>query len=241
VIFAAPGTAALAAKAATATVPIVFVGGIDPVQYGLVSSLNRPGGNLTGVSSLTVELTPKRLEVLHELVPMASTIGFLINPTNPFVRSFSRDLAPTETVLAAARSVGVKLVALQASSEHDFDAVFASLRQTQVDALLTNNDPFLNTHAEQLAALAMRHSVPSIFPNREFAVAGGLASYGTSAEESYRLAGIYTARILKGEKPADLPVQQVTKFALVINLKAAKVLGLTVPPSLLASADEVIE
>ncbi len=238
VIFATPGTAALAAKAATKTVPIVFTSGIDPVAVGLVASLNRPGGNLTGVSSLTVELTPKRLERLHELVPMATTIGFLINPTNPF---FDRDPTPTETVQAAARSLGLELIALQASSERDFDAVFASLRQLRAGALLTNNDPFFNSRSEQLAALTVQHSVPAIFPDREFAAAGGLASYGASAEDSSRLAGIYTGRVLKGEKPADLPVLQSTKFDLVINLKTAKALGLTVPLALQAAADELIE
>jgi len=241
VIFATPGTAALAAKAATTTIPIVFTSGVDPVNYGLVASLSRPGGNLTGASSLTVELTPKRLELLHQLVPMATTIAFLINPTNPFLPSFNRDRTPTETIQAAARSLGLELVELQASSERDFDAVFASLLQLRAGALLTNNDPFFNSHSEQLAALTIQHSVPSIFPNREFAAAGGLVSYGTNNEDSSHLAGIYTGRVLKGEKPADLPVQQSTKVELTINLKTAKALGITVPQLLLGRADEVIE
>jgi putative ABC transport system substrate-binding protein len=241
VMFATPGTAALAAKAATSTIPIVFTSGVDPVNYGLVTTLNRPGGNLTGASTLSVELTPKRLEVLHELVPMATTIAFLINPTNPFFPSFNRDMTATATLQAAAGSLGLKLIVLQASSERDFDAVFASLLEQHAEALLTNNDPLFNGHSEQLAAMTLRHSVPSIFPNPGFATAGGLASYGGSNTDLYRLAGVYTGRILKGEKPADLPIQQVTKLELVINLKAAKALGITVPPALLARADEVIE
>ncbi len=241
VIFAAPGTAALAAKAATATLPIVFTSGVDPVDFGLVASLIRPGGKLTGASILSVELTPKRLEVLHELVPAATTIAFLINPTNPFFPSFNRDGTPSAPLQAAARSLGVGLVVLQASSERDFDAVFASLRQLRASALLTNNDPLFNARSEQFAALTVRHSVPSIFPNREFAAAGGLVSYGGSLIESWRLAGVYTGRILKGERPADLPVQQVTKIELAINLGTAKTLGITVPTTLLGRADEVIE
>jgi putative ABC transport system substrate-binding protein len=240
-IFATAGTAALAAKAATTTVPIVFSSGIDPVAVGLVASLNRPGGNLTGVSSLGVELIPKRLELLHELIPMATTVAFLINPTNPFFPSFNRDRTPAENIQAAARSLGLELVVLQASSERDFDAVFASLLQLRAGALLTNNDPLFQSHTEQLAALTVQHSVPAIFPNREFAPAGGLMSYGSSLSDSYRLAGIYTGRVLKGEKPADLPVLQSTKYELVINLKTAKALGLAVPLALQATADEVIE
>jgi putative ABC transport system substrate-binding protein len=190
---------------------------------------------------LTVELIPKRLEVLHELVPMATTVAFLINPTNPFFPSFNRDLTPTEPLRAAARSLGLELVVLQASSERDFDAVFASLLQLQAGALLTNNDPLFGSHTEQLAALTVQHSVPAIFPDREFAAAGGLMSYGSSSSDAYRLAGIYTGRVLKGEKPADLPVQQSTRVELVINLRTAKALGLTVPVTLLGRADEVIE
>jgi putative tryptophan/tyrosine transport system substrate-binding protein len=241
VIFAEPGTAALAAKAATTTIPIVFTSGVDPVNYGLVASLNRPGGNLTGASVLSVELTTKRLEVLHQLVPTATTIAFLINPTNPFFPSFNRDGTPTATLQAAAHSLGLGLVVLQASSERDFDAVFTSFSRLRTGALLTNNDPLFNTRSEQFAALTVRHSVPSIFPNREFAAAGGLASYGGAYTDSWRLAGVYVGRILKGEKPADLPVQQVTKIEMVINLKTAKALGLTIPETLLATADEVIQ
>ena len=240
-IFAVPGTAALAAKAATKTIPIVFTGGIDPVNYGIVASLNHPGGNLTGTNSLSVELIPKRLEVLHELVPTAATIAFLINPTNPFFPSFNRDGTAADALQAAARSLRLELVVLQASSERDFDAVVASLRQLRAGALLTNNDPLFNTYSERFAAQTVRHSVPSIFPNREFAAAGGLASYGGSLPDSWRLAGVYTGRILKGEKPADLPVRQSTKVELVINLKTAKALGLTIPETLLATADEVIQ
>ena len=240
-IFAAPGTAALAAKAATTTIPIVFMSGVDPVNYGLVASLNRPGGNLTGASDLSVELTPKRLELLHELVPMATTVAFLINPTNPVFPSFNRDWTPTETIQAAARSLGLKLVVLQASRERDFDEVFARLLQMRAGALLTNNDPFFNSHAEQLAALTICHAVPTIFPNREFVIAGGLESYGSSSTTTYRLAGVYTGRVLRGERPADLPVQQSSRVELVINLKTANALGLAVPQTLLARADEVIE
>jgi putative tryptophan/tyrosine transport system substrate-binding protein len=241
VIFATPGIAALAAKAATTTVPIVFTSGIDPVDYGLVASLNRPGGNLTGASNLSVELTPKRLELLHELVPMATTIAFLFNPTNPSTRAPDNP-GPTLTALrVAARSLGLQIVVLQASSERDFDAVFASLLQLRAGALLMPSDPFFNSHTEQLAALTVQHSVPSMYPNRDFAEAGGLASYGASEGDSFRLAGIYTGRVLRGEKPADLPVQQSTKVEMIINLKTAKALGLTVPLALLTRADEVIE
>jgi putative ABC transport system substrate-binding protein len=238
VIFASPGIAALAAKAATTKVPIVFTSGIDPVDYGLVASLNRPGGNLTGASNLSLELAPKRLELLHELVPMATTIAYLINPTD-LVDNRSPD--PTETLQVAARSLGLQLVVLQASSDRDFDAAFAGLLQLQAGALLFGNSPLLTSRSEQLAALTVRHAVPAIFPNRQFAAAGGLASYATSIEDAHRLAGIYTGRVLNGEKPADLPIVQSTKIELVINLKTAKALGLTVPLALLTRADEVIE
>jgi putative tryptophan/tyrosine transport system substrate-binding protein len=232
-IFATPGTSALAAKAATTTVPIVFTSGIDPVDFGLVASLNRPGGNLTGASNLSAELGPKRLELLHELVPMATTIAYLTNRTsNP---------TPTETLQVAARSLGLQLVVLQASSDRDFDDVFASLLKLQAGALLFGFSPLLTSRSEQLAALTVRHAVPAIFPNRQFAVAGGLASYATSIEDAHRLAGIYTGRVLNGEKPADLPIVQSTKVDLIINLKTAKALGLTVPLALLTRADEVIE
>ncbi len=243
VIFASPGVAALAAQAATTTVPIVFVSGIDPVEYGLVASLNRPGGNLTGVSSLAVALQPKRLELVHELVPMATTVAYLDNLTNPVGSNTigGDNVAIEESNRAAARSLGLGLVVLHASSEQDFDAVFARLLQVRAGALVVSNDPFLTARGEQIAALAARHAVPAIFPAREAVAAGGLASYGSSITDSYRLAGIYTGRVLKGEKPAELPVQQSTKFDLVINLKTAKALGLTVPLALQAAADELIE
>jgi putative tryptophan/tyrosine transport system substrate-binding protein len=234
VIFASPGLSALAAKAATATIPIVFTSGIDAVESGLVASLSRPGGNLTGATNLVRELEPKQLELLHELVPAATTIACLINPTNPV------ENRGTDTLEAAARSLGLKLLVLQASSERDFDAVFASLLQQRADALLMSG-PLPNARPGQLAALAMRHAIPAIIANREFAVAGGLASYGGSIAEQHRIAGVYVGRILKGAKPADLPVQETTKVELVINLKTAKALGITVPITLLGRADEVIE
>jgi putative ABC transport system substrate-binding protein len=241
VIFAFPGVAGLAAKGATATIPIVFVTGIDPVGFGLVASLNKPGGNLTGASTLSVELGPKRLEILHELVPKATSIAYLTNPTNPATPIDNGGFAGLNAHEAAARSLGLNLVVLQATGERDFDAVFASLLQHRAGALLMSSDPSLNSRSQQLAALTVRHAVPAMFPGREAVVAGGLASYGVSVDEPYRLAGIYTSRILKGEKPADLPVQQSTKVELVINLKTAKALGLTVPQALLLTADELIE
>jgi putative tryptophan/tyrosine transport system substrate-binding protein len=234
VIFATPGVSALAAKAATATIPIVFTSGIDPVRFGLVASLNRPGGNLTGSSSLAVELGPKRLGLLHELVPTATVIALLDNPTNPANVS-------NEQYQAAARSLGLKLTLLQASSEREFDAVFASLLQRRAGALMLSPDPYLTSQSGSLVALAAHHAVPTMFTDSQYVAAGGLASYGASVAETARLAGIYTGRILKGEKPGDLPVQQSTKVELAVNLKTAKTLGLTVPQSLLVAADEVIE
>jgi putative ABC transport system substrate-binding protein len=238
VIFAMPGISGLAAKAATTTIPIVFVTGIDPVASGLVSSLNRTGSNITGASSMSVELGPKRLEILHEMVPKATTNAYLTNPTNPADRSIPNIGEPYN---AGARSLGLQLLRLEASSEDDFEAVFASLLQAHAGALLMSSDPSLTGRSAQIAALCLRRAVPAMFTGREPVAAGGLASYGVSIEEPYRLAGIYTARILNGEKPADLPVQQSTKVELVINLKTAKSLGLAVPQSLLSSADEVIE
>jgi putative ABC transport system substrate-binding protein len=226
---------ALAAKAATTTIPIVFQIGADPVGTGLVASLNRPGGNLTGVATLNAELAPKKLELLHEIVPSATTIVLLVNPTNPVSETLSRDTQ------AAARTLGLGLHVLQASAERDFTTVFATLGQLRAGGLVIGNDPFFNAHVQEFGALTVRHAVPAIFQYREFAAAGGLMSYGTDFADSYRLVGVYAGQILKGEKPADLPVQQVTKIELVINLKTAKALGLTVPLPLLAFADEVIE
>jgi putative ABC transport system substrate-binding protein len=225
--------AALAAKAATTTIPVVFQTGGDPVQTGLVASLNRPGGNLTGVTSLAGELGPKRLELLHELVPATTNIGVLFNPTN--------QNASIPNLQAAARTFGIEVHVLHTSTEREFDTVFATFVRLQVGALLINPSLLFNTLSEQLAALTVRHALPAIFQFREFAAAGGLLSYGGSITENYRLLGVYTGRILKGEKPADLPVQQSAKIELIINLKTAKALGLTVPPTLLGRADEVIE
>jgi putative ABC transport system substrate-binding protein len=238
VIFATPGVSGLAAKGATTTIPIVFMSGIDPVSYGLVTSLNRPGGNLTGVSSLSTELGPKRLELLHELVPTASTIATLTNPTNT-----AGDRGPNidEIQQSAASSLGLRLLVLGATSEKDFDGVFSTLLKERAGALLMSSDPFVGARSAQLAAMALRHAVPTMFARREAIAAGGLASYSTSLEGAHRLAAAYVARILKGENPGDLPVQQSTKVELIINLKTAKALGITVPHSLLGRADEVIE
>jgi ABC-type uncharacterized transport system substrate-binding protein len=224
-----------AAKAATTTIPIVFNSSADPVAAGYVASLARPGGNLTGVSSLSVEIGPKRLQLLHEMVPTATVIAALINPTNPNAE------AQSSALQAAARDIGLQLHVLHASTERDFDTAFATLLQLRAGALVIGVDAFLINRSELLAALALRHAVPTIFLYREFVAAGGLMSYGGSNTDAYRLSGVYAGRILKGEKPADLPVLQATKFALIINLKTAKALGLTVPLPLLGRADEVIE
>jgi putative tryptophan/tyrosine transport system substrate-binding protein len=226
---------ALAAKAATSAIPVVFRIGADPVALGLVASLNRPGGNVTGVTSLTVEVGPKRLEALHELVPTATVMALLVNPTSPFAETLSKDL------LAAAQILGLRILVLHASSERDLDMVFANLLQLRVGGLVIGSDVFFNSRSERLAALTVRQAMPAVYQYREFVAAGGLMSYGGSLEDSYRLAGIYTGRVLTGEKPVDLPVQQSTKVELFINLKTAKALGLTVPISLLGRADEVIE
>jgi putative ABC transport system substrate-binding protein len=226
---------AVAAKAATSTIPIVFQVGIDPVQMGLVASLNRPGGNLTGITSLNVEVGPKRLELLHELVPTATTVAFLVNPANPSADPLSRDLQ------AAASKLGLQIHVLRASTEHDFDAVFATLVRLRAGALVIGTDAFFTSRSEQLAALAVKHAVPTAYQWRGFAAAGGLMSYGGDFTDLLRRTGVYAGRILKGEKPADLPVQQSTKIELIINLKTAKALGLTVPLPLLGRADEVIE
>jgi len=225
---------ALAVKSATSTIPVVFIVG-DAVAAGLVPSLARPGGNLTGVSLLTFELMAKRLELLSELVPQASVIALLVNANSAMAERIMRD------VQEAARSKGVQLHILKAGSESEIDAAFATLAQLHAGALLVGTDPFFNSRREQLVALASRHAVPAIYEWREFADAGGLISYGPSLPAANRQVGIYVGRILNGAKPADLPVQQPTTFELVINLKTAQALGLTVPPSILARADEVIE
>jgi putative tryptophan/tyrosine transport system substrate-binding protein len=226
----------LAAKAATTTIPIVFTTGVDPVEAGLVSSLNRPGGNATGVTVLAVELVPKKLELLHEVAPKATIIGALVNPTNAKVaETVSKDLE------ALARTLGLQLHVLRASSEREIDDAFSTLAQLRADALLIGPFAYFNAKSDQIAALTLRYAMPAIFQYREFAAAGGLMSYGTSIADLYRQVGIYTGRILKGEKPADLPVQQATKVELIINLKTARALGLDMPAAVLARADEVIE
>jgi putative tryptophan/tyrosine transport system substrate-binding protein len=228
-------TSALAAKAATTTIPIVFVSGGDPVQAGLVGSLNRPGGNITGVTSLLSALGGKQLELLRELVPKASVIGFLMNPKEPTSESQVGDLQ------AAAREIGVHLIVLGASTERDIDAAFGILVQKRVDALILGISPLFVTEADKIVALAARYTMPVMYFRREFAAAGGLVSYGSGTAEYYRQLGVYAGRILKGEKPADLPVVRSTKFELVINLKTAKGLGIDVPTSMQLLADEVIE
>jgi putative tryptophan/tyrosine transport system substrate-binding protein len=236
VIAATSTPAALAAKAATSTVPIVFTTGGDPIKLGLVASLGRPGGNLTGVTTLNVEVGPKRLELARELFPGATTFALLVNPASPLAATVSKDLQ------AVADTLGVRLHVLHASTEADFEAAFATAAQLRTAALVISTaDPLFNSHAAQLGALALRHSVPAIYQYREFAAAGGLMSYGGYATDTYRLGGVYTGRILKGEKPADLPVQQATKVELIINLKTAKALGITVPLPLSGRADELIE
>jgi putative ABC transport system substrate-binding protein len=226
---------ALVAKAATTTIPIVFVIAGDPVALGLVASLNRPGANLTGIAGLAIELAPKRLQLVHDLMPKASLFGILADPAFPGNPSMIASLQ------AAARTLGLQLVVVDARTDGDLETAFAAFSQQRVAAVLVGNNNFYSRYTEQLAALAARHALPAIFPWREYALAGGLMSYGSSLGYSYQQAGVYTGRILKGEKPADLPVQQATKFELIINLKTAKALGLTISETLLATADEVIQ
>jgi putative ABC transport system substrate-binding protein len=227
---------ALAAKAATTTIPIVFYIGLDPVELGLVASLAHPGGNITGVTGWNVQVGPKRLELLHEMVPTATIMALLVNPTSPNLAD-----ADSREQQAAARTLGLQLHVLHASNERDFDTVFATLIQLRAGGLVIGTDSFFNTQKEQLAALTVSHGVPTIHQYREFAVAGGLMAYGSPTADLSRQVGVYTGRILKGDKPADLPVQQATKVELFINLKTARTLGLDVPPMLIARADEVIE
>ena len=236
-VIVSPGTLpALAAKAATTSIPIVFGVGNDPVQLGLVASLNRPGGNLTGINAFAAELGAKGLALLHELMPSTATIGFLENPNSPiFAAYYERD------VLTAATVIGLKIQILKAGTDREIDAAFVSLVQARTGALLVGGDVFFNNRIEQIVALAARHAIPTMYHYREFVVAGGLISYGTSLIENYRQVGLYAGRILKGAKPADLPVIQATKLELIINLKTAKALGLQIPDKLLAIADEVIE
>jgi len=235
VIVAGADPAARAAKNATSTIPIVFIAGDDPVRQGLVATLARPGGNLTGISFLIIELNPKRFELLRELVPQAGAIALLVNPNNPSIEIIVKD------VEEAAQAKGVQLHILKASTESEIDAAFGSLVERRAGALLVATDPFLGSRRELLLALAVRHSIPTMYEFREYTMAGGLISYGTNFTAIYRQVGIYAGRILKGAKPADLPVVQPTTIELVINLRTAKALGLTIPPSILSRADEVIE
>jgi ABC-type uncharacterized transport system substrate-binding protein len=227
--------AALPAKAATSTIPIVFLSALNPVEIGLVASLNRPGGNVTGVSTLNVELLSKRVDLLRELIPTATVVGALINPTSSAAVPQAKDLQEVS------RKLGLQIPILHARTESDLDSAFATLAQMRAAGLVIAGDPFFTTKSDRLAALALRYAVPAIYQYHPFAAAGGLMSYGANLTEQNRLAGIYTGRILKGEKPADLPVQQSTEVELIINLKTAKALGLTIPIPLLGRADEVIE
>jgi putative tryptophan/tyrosine transport system substrate-binding protein len=237
VIAALGGTpSALAAKAATTTIPIVFAVGSDPVSLGLIPSLSRPGGNITGVTQLAVAIGSKRLELLHEIIPQDTIMALLVNPTNPpLAETLSKDLQ------AAARTLGLQIHVLQASTEHEIDEAFATMDQLRARGLVIGPDSFFISRSEQLAALALRHRVPAIYQYREFTAAGGLVSYGASLTDFYRLAGVYTGRILKGENPADMPVEQAPKVELIINLKTAEQFGITIPPAILLRADEVIE
>jgi len=236
VLVAAGSPAALPAKAATTVIPIVFMIGSDPVELGLVAGLNYPGGNLTGVAYLNVEVAPKRLELLHELIPTAKSIALLVNPANPVVAD-----AQAKELQAAISTLGLNLMLVKASNPLEMEDAFATLVRERVEALQIGVDPLFGNHVDQLVALAARHKVPTIYPWREFTAAGGLMNYGSSIPDAFRQVGVYTGQILKGAKPAELPVQRPTKLQFVLNLKAAKALGLTIPPTLLARADEVIE
>jgi len=235
-VLAAPGGAGLAAKAATTTIPVVFETGVDPVEVGLVKSLSRPEGNVTGVTSLNVELTPKGLELLHELIPRAKSFAVLANPADAVATN-----KLMKDVKASSRALGLELQIYNANTETDFDALFAMLVQPRTGGLLITANPVFNTRAQQLAALTLKYAVPAVHAVREFVIAGGLMSYGGNIKESHRQAGIYVGRILKGEKPANLPVQEVTKVEFYINLKTAKALGISIPNTLIGRADEVIE
>jgi len=235
VIAATSTPAAVAAKAANTAIPTIFTTSGDPVQLGFVSSLSKPGGNLTGATQLNVEVSAKRLELMHEAVPTANNFALLVNPPSPNTKAESQDDS------GAAAALGLTLHVLSASSEQDLDSVFESLAKLHIEALVIGSDPFFSRHMEKIARLALRYRVPAIYQYAEFTTAGGLMSYGGNVAESYHVAGIYVGRILNGEKPANLPVQQVTKVELIINLKTAKALGLTVPPQIVARADQVIE
>ena len=236
VIAATSTPAAVAAKAATSTIPVVFETATDPIRLGLVSSLNRPGGNITGVTQTNVEVAPKRVELMHEMLPSAKLFGLVVNPTDPALSdSQSKDF------LAAAETLGVQLLVLNASNDAELERAFAEATEMKVGGVVISTDPFFTSHAAQLAALSARYSIPAISKGRDFAAAGGILSYGTDTPDTYRLAGIYTGRVLKGEKPADLPVQQATKVELFINLRTAKALGISVPLPLSGRADEIFE
>jgi putative ABC transport system substrate-binding protein len=236
VIAATTTPAAVAAKAATATIPIVFESAIDPIRFGLVPSLSRPAGNVTGITQTNAEVAPKLLELLHEVLPAVRVMGLLVNPTDPVLSD-----AQTKDFLSAAQTLGIELHVLNASTEDDFGVIFAKLGQLRAGALVISTDPFFTSRSERLATLATQNAMPAAYKGRDFAIAGGLLGYGTDIAETFRLAGVYTARILKGEKPADLPVQQASKVELIINMKTAKALGINFPITLLGRADEVIE
>jgi putative ABC transport system substrate-binding protein len=235
VIAATSTPTAVAVKAVNTTIPVVFTTSVDPVQFGLVSSLSNPDGNRTGATDLNVEVAPKRLELMHEVIPTATNVALLVNSPDPLAAPVSRDTG------AAATALGIKLHVLHASTAQELAAAFDSFVQLRAEALVIGSDPFFNNHSKELAELALRKRVPAVYQHPEFTTAGGLMSYGGDVAESYRVAGVYVGRILKGAKPADLPVQQVTKVEFIVNLKTAKTLGLTVPPALVARADQVIE